>query len=101
MARFAKDIMEMMTDLCQRLEVILGPDTGKLSLVKNLLCVTCNRKFLNLSCIYIGDLCLRVGLHSGAVTAGVLRGEKSRFQLFGDTVNTGTVMLAAYFCRAQ
>ena len=32
---------------------------------------------------------MRFGLHSGSVTAGVLRGEKSRFQLFGDTVNTG------------
>jgi hypothetical protein len=29
---------------------------------------------------------MRFGLHSGPVTAGVLRGEKSRFQLFGDTV---------------
>ena len=31
------------------------------------------------------DLALRVGLHSGPTTAGVLRGEKARFQLFGDT----------------
>ena len=31
------------------------------------------------------DLGMRFGLHSGPVTAGVLRGEKSRFQLFGDT----------------
>jgi hypothetical protein len=45
-----------------QLETTLGPDTG--------------------------DLALRVGLHSGPVTAGVLRGDKSRFQLFGDTVNT-------------
>ena len=38
------------------------------------------------------DLQLRVGLHSGPITAGVLRGEKSRFQVFGDTVNTGSRM---------
>lgn len=36
---------------------------------------------------------MRFGLHSGPVTAGVLRGEKSRFQLFGDTVNTGKKIL--------
>jgi hypothetical protein len=30
------------------------------------------------------DLALRVGLNSGPTTAGVLRGEKARFQLFGD-----------------
>jgi Adenylate and Guanylate cyclase catalytic domain len=35
------------------------------------------------------DLSLRIGMHSGPVTAGVLRGERARFQLFGDTVNTG------------
>ena len=42
-------------------------------------------------CYMFGDetksLSMRFGLHSGPVTAGVLRGEKSRFQLFG---NTGT-----------
>jgi class 3 adenylate cyclase len=39
-----------------------------------------------------GDLSMRFGLHSGAVTAGVLRGDRARFQLFGGTVNTAARM---------
>jgi class 3 adenylate cyclase len=35
---------------------------------------------------------MRMGIHSGPVTAGVLRGERSRFQLFGDTMNTAARM---------
>ena len=64
MVRFAQDCLYQMRILTKRLEVTLGPDTG--------------------------DLQLRVGLHSGPVTAGVLRGDKSRFQLFGDTMNTAS-----------
>ena len=39
-----------------------------------------------------GDLELRVGLHSGPVTGGFLKGKGARFQLFGDTVNTATLL---------
>jgi Adenylate and Guanylate cyclase catalytic domain len=35
---------------------------------------------------------MRFGIHSGAVTAGILLGEKARFQLFGDTVNMASRM---------
>lgn len=38
------------------------------------------------------NLGLRVGLHSGEVTGGVLRCSKKRFQLFGDTMNTASRM---------
>lgn len=38
------------------------------------------------------SLGIRIGLHSGPVTAGVLRGDKGRYQIFGDTVNVSARM---------
>lgn len=61
MARYSHTCLQATSALMGRLEAQLGPDTG--------------------------DLTIRIGLHSGPVTAGVLRGERARFQLFGDTMN--------------
>ena len=40
----------------------------------------------------MSSLRLRVGIHSGSVTGGMLRGDRSRFQLFGDTMNLAARM---------
>ena len=66
MATFARECVTKMIEMVNKLEVSLGPDTA--------------------------DLAIRVGMHSGPVTAGVLRGERARFQLFGDTMNTAARM---------
>lgn len=60
MARFARDCLTEFCLLTHELERTLGPDTA--------------------------DLGVRCGLHSGAVTGGVIRAGNARFQLFGDTV---------------
>lgn len=52
MVRFASECLERFRLLLPKLEVMLGPDTA--------------------------DLAIRAGIHSGPVTAGVLRGERSR-----------------------
>jgi class 3 adenylate cyclase/type IV secretory pathway VirB2 component (pilin) len=46
------------------------------------------------------NLQIRVGMHSGTVTAGVLMGERSRFQLFGDTVRAAMRVRTALRCAA-
>lgn len=38
----------------------------------------------------VKELRMRVGIHAGPVTAGVLRGERACFQLYGDTVNVAS-----------
>lgn len=66
MAKFAVECMKTLLHLTRSLEVTLGPDTA--------------------------DLSLRIGLHSGPVTGGVLRGERARFQLFGETAAISSQM---------
>jgi class 3 adenylate cyclase len=66
MAKFARDCMVKMGQLTTELADALGADTATLK--------------------------MRVGMHSGPVTGGVLRGQKSRFQLFGDSMNMAARM---------
>jgi class 3 adenylate cyclase len=62
MVHFAMNCIRRLDRLLKELEVHLGRSTG--------------------------DLQVRVGVHSGPVTAGVLRGAKARFQLFGKVCST-------------
>jgi len=66
MARFARDVLNIVTDVTHEVADTLGEETKTLG--------------------------MRIGLHSGSTTAGVLRGDRGRFQLFGDSVNTASRM---------
>lgn len=66
MARFAKSIQDLSSRLTKELERKLGPDTG--------------------------DLEVRIGIHSGNVTGGVMRGDRARYQIFGDTCNVASLV---------
>ena len=74
MAKFATDCLIKLHELTSSLELTMGPDTA--------------------------DLDIRVGLHSGPVTAGVLRGDKGRFQLFGDSMNMAS-RIESTGCRSK
>ena len=104
----ARDCMSKMHTVTAALELMLGPDTtGELGRffdhdvpwskadeqhgLTNLVILPMDNV----------DLTMRMGLHSGPVTAGVLRGRKSHFQLFGDTVNTGKSRPCKLFIRSS
>jgi len=65
-AKFAIDVLKKMDYVSKKLELMFGPDTS--------------------------DLTIRVGIHSGPVTGGFLKGKGARFQLFGDTMTTACLI---------
>jgi Adenylate and Guanylate cyclase catalytic domain len=87
MARFAVECIHKMSALVANLQSKLGPGTAELTM----------RIGKQSTFFYVQDrshkfklnpLSFYSGIHSGPVTAGVLVGDRARFQLFGDTVNT-------------
>lgn len=103
MTKFAHDCRTKASELFQKLDLTLGPGTadlnirigchsgpGKLCDVPRMMAAkTIARKALHLNLMHQYDSPVLTKI---LVTAGVLRGERSRFQLFGDTVNVAARM---------
>ena len=66
MARFATDCRDASVEVFHKLQTEMGEGTGLLS--------------------------LRFGLHSGKVLAGVVRGQRARFQLYGEAIGIAAAM---------
>jgi class 3 adenylate cyclase len=88
MARFARDCLYSFNTVVKQLETTLGPDTGELGYV-TLSFGPCWKVRTTADSVVVHRI--RIGLHSGPVTAGVLRGERARFQLFGGKTSARTL----------
>lgn len=88
MIRFGRECLSTMALMSQELEVSFGPgkDISLYCFPLSILQVEQKISFFALPSD-TAELGFRVGIHSGPVTGGVLRGQNSRFQLFGDTVS--------------
>jgi class 3 adenylate cyclase len=80
MAKFAAECQQTMAKVTSALETTLGPVSSPVHREDNFWRLIS----LTLHAQGTADLALRIGLNSGPTTAGVLRGDKARFQLFGD-----------------
>jgi class 3 adenylate cyclase len=98
MAMFANDCRAKFRQVTMELEKTLGPVSCTMSF--NACCVGLHLTLMN-ACLIQGtaDLAMRFGLNSGSTTGGVLRGEKARFQLFGDVRDQHSRSRALYRLR--
>lgn len=98
LCRFARDCMRKTEQLFHQLTTQLGPDTEELMLRVGLhsgpvtagkcdmcICVDANTAAI----LWYYTLQLMSFLYFSCHLQGVIRSDKSRFQLFGDTMNTG------------